>query len=1039
MKKKSTSSQIKAFVWLNIAVQTTLPLSVAFTPAIAAAASEKRLLTTTLQPALQTRVYILSAGETSTSVAAKYNMTPEALLQLNQRRTFAHGFDGLRQGDELDVPVSPLPEVQWHSPSLSPAESLHETQAVKIAQYASQAGGFLANKPNGDAAASLARGVVTGAADGQLQQMLGRFGTARVQLDADKNFSLKNSQLDLLVPVLEKKESLVFAQGSLHRTDSRSQTNLGLGYRHFTDDRMLGGNTFLDYDLSREHARMGTGVEYWRDFLKLSANHYLRLTNWKDSPDLSDYEERPANGWDVRAQGWMPSLPQLGGKLTYEKYYGKEVALFGRDNRQNNPHAITAQVNYTPYPLLTFTTEHQQGKAGKNNTVLGLGLTFQPGVSWKQHLNPQAVGAMRSLAGSRHDLVERNNNMVLEYRKKDVIRLQTAKLVTGYSGEQKSLGVSVTSRYGLDHIDWSAPELLAAGGKIVQQDSRYSVVLPTYQSLPDNVNTYRVSGIAVDREGNRSDRSETQVTVQAQDINQQTSTFTPVSSVLPANGKSVQELILTLRDGNNQTVDTETNDISLSSSSLMSAKVSALTRKSVGVYTVTVTAGTDNETVTLTPSVHGVTLPAARVTIGHELPDAGLSMFAASPETIAADNITTSTLKLVVKDEEGNPLSGLKDRLTLMVKNSSGNTPAVNAITTSALIESDIQGTYTATLKGITAGKYIVEPKYDGSTIGDLSATLTLTAGAPDQTRSGVIADSTSYMSGDDMKVTVTLKDINQNVLTGETGRLTADAVTVPNALQKSSSWTDNGDGTYTATYTAKTVSIDNKATLTLSGWSAAVESEAYAIALPTEPPEAINTQVNTFSFPVSSEAGEFPTTGFVGATFTIVPKNNASASDYTWTSSAGWASVTEGVVKFTAKGTGDKVTITGNPTSGTGKSIVYSFSLQSWFTNDHGEILNWAEANEFCAAQPGYSPPAVRYLVLHNNYTPTRVRGTGALWNEWGNLVNYSGADFFTAILYWSSEQGNAGEHYGVNLWTGAIIPAGDFNAGYAVCRDAF
>lgn len=41
---------------------------------------------------------------------------------------------------------------------------------------------------------------------------------------------------------------------------------------------MLGGNLFGDYDLSRDHARLGAGGEYWRDFLKLSANGYLRLT-----------------------------------------------------------------------------------------------------------------------------------------------------------------------------------------------------------------------------------------------------------------------------------------------------------------------------------------------------------------------------------------------------------------------------------------------------------------------------------------------------------------------------------------------------------------------------------------------------------------------------------------------------------------------------------------------------------------------------------------------------------------------------------------
>ena len=38
---------------------------------------------------------------------------------------------------------------------------------------------------------------------------------------------------------------------------------------------MAGVNTFIDHDLSRSHTRIGVGAEYWRDYLKLSANGYI--------------------------------------------------------------------------------------------------------------------------------------------------------------------------------------------------------------------------------------------------------------------------------------------------------------------------------------------------------------------------------------------------------------------------------------------------------------------------------------------------------------------------------------------------------------------------------------------------------------------------------------------------------------------------------------------------------------------------------------------------------------------------------------------
>ncbi len=466
MLPNAVSFRTKLFVWLLIVTQFNFPLAATGTLNGSEVGSDNPFLKKPADTSLQTQVHILSSGENSALLAQKYHMTLEELRKLNQFRTFAHGFKHLQPGDELDVPLAPLPEIIWNDAAISKAaEQRDDGQLQKIASLASQMGDFLSNNPTGDTAANRARGTVNSVVSGKTQQWLNQFGTARVQLDTDKNFSLKNSQFDLLVPLYEQKDRLVFTQGSLHRTDDRTQSNIGVGFRHFSPGYMLGGNVFGDYDLSQEHARAGIGVEYWRDFLKLNANSYRRLTGWKDSPDVEDYEVRPANGWDVHAQAWLPSLPQLGVKLAYQQYYGKEVALFGKETRQHNPHTLTTGLDYTPVPLITFSAEQRQGQHGKSDTHLGVELHYQLGVPWHQQLNPEAVAAMRSLAGSRYDLVARNNNILLEYHQQQVIHLQTAEQVSGYTGEQKSLGVSVTSKYGLAHIEWTAPTLLAQAVK----------------------------------------------------------------------------------------------------------------------------------------------------------------------------------------------------------------------------------------------------------------------------------------------------------------------------------------------------------------------------------------------------------------------------------------------------------------------------------------------------------------------------------------------------------------------------------------------
>ncbi|MEX5410977.1 inverse autotransporter beta domain-containing protein [Atlantibacter hermannii] len=498
---------------------------------------------------------------------------------------------------------------------------------------------------------------------------------------------------------------------------------------------------------------MGLGLEYGRDYLKLSANNYQRLTGWKDSKDFDDYQERVANGWDVRAEGWLPAYPQLGMKLVYEQYYGNEVALFDKDDRQKDPHAVTVGVNYTPVPLLTLSAGQREGKADDSETRVGLQMNYQLGVPWMHQVDPDSVAALRTLTGSRYDLVDRNNNIILEYRKKEVIRLHTTDLITGNGGEQKSSGVAVNSKYGVKQVDWSAPALIAAGGKIVSNSpTNYDVVLPAWQSGNGAVNTYTVTGVAVDNKGNRSSESETQVTVNAAEISVLYSTFTPESplsssttdSYLPADGVSSEVMTLTLLDEQKQPVDVPLEDINLttkfttrssSSSGLraqpeVDATVSALTRKSSGVYEATVTAGTKVELVTITPSVRKTTLSAARVFIIKKAPNGGQSTFTASPKTVAADGIAASTLTLTAKDVAGNILPGIAGNLSVSVVDSHNGIPAADKITVSSMTETATPSIYTATIKSSLVDTLTIKPRFNGIQLGALSAAVEFVPGA---------------------------------------------------------------------------------------------------------------------------------------------------------------------------------------------------------------------------------------------------------------------------------------------------------------------
>ncbi|EGF5300848.1 inverse autotransporter adhesin-like protein YeeJ [Escherichia coli] len=546
--------------------------------------------------------YILGALESAQSVAERFGISVAELRKLNQFRTFARGFDNVRQGDELDVPAQ-VSEKKLTPPPGNSSDNLEQ----QIASTSQQIGSLLAEDMNSEQAANMARGWASSQTSGVMTDWLSRFGTARITLGVDEDFSLKNSQFDFLHPRYETPDNLFFSQHTLHRTDERTQINNGLGWRHFTPTWMSGINFFFDHDLSRYHSRAGIGAEYWRDYLKLSSNGYLRLTNWRSAPELdNDYEARPANGWDVRAEGWLPAWPHLGGKLVYEQYYGDEVALFDKDDRQSNPHAITAGLNYTPFPLMTFSAEQRQGKQGENDTRFAVDFTWQPGSAMQKQLDPNEVAARRSLAGSRYDLVDRNNNIVLEYRKKELVRLTLTDPVTGKSGEVKSLVSSLQTKYALKGYNVEATALEAAGGKVVTTGKDILVTLPGYRftSTPETDNTWPIEVTAEDVKGNFSNREQSMVVVQAPALSQKDSSVSLSTQTLSADSHSTATLTFIAHDAAGNPVIGLV--LSTRHEGVQDITLSDWKDNGDGSYTQVLTTGAMSGTLTLMPQLNGV-------------------------------------------------------------------------------------------------------------------------------------------------------------------------------------------------------------------------------------------------------------------------------------------------------------------------------------------------------------------------------------------------------------------------------------------------
>lgn len=272
----------------------------------------------------------------------------------------------------------------------------------------------------GDGLKTTAQSMVTGNTASSVEKWLNQFGNAKVQLQVDQNGNWDDSSLDLLMPLYDNEESVLFTQLGVRSPDGRMTGNLGIGVRTFyLKNWMFGSNVFFDNDFTGNNRRVGIGAEAWRSYLKLSANTYFSTTEWHDSHDFDNYNEKPADGYDVRAEGYLPVYPQLGAKIVYEKYYGNKVALFDTDHLQSNPSAITTGLNYSPVPMVMLTVDYKKGQNALQDTQFGVNFRYELGQPWSWQINPDNIRQARSLEGNRYGLVERNNQIIMQYKKKD--------------------------------------------------------------------------------------------------------------------------------------------------------------------------------------------------------------------------------------------------------------------------------------------------------------------------------------------------------------------------------------------------------------------------------------------------------------------------------------------------------------------------------------------------------------------------------------------------------------------------------------------
>ena len=128
-------------------------------------------------------------------------------------------------------------------PTLGLPDTYPEDDAAKNearwAGNASQAGRS-SSEDAVDASLGYVRGIGENLLNQQVNDWLNQVGHARIQFGSNKT-----GDADVLVPLVDNPNSLLFTQVGLRANEERTTTNLGLGYRQYEDGWMWGVNSFM--------------------------------------------------------------------------------------------------------------------------------------------------------------------------------------------------------------------------------------------------------------------------------------------------------------------------------------------------------------------------------------------------------------------------------------------------------------------------------------------------------------------------------------------------------------------------------------------------------------------------------------------------------------------------------------------------------------------------------------------------------------------------------------------------------------------------
>jgi hypothetical protein len=284
---------------------------------------------------------------------------------------------------------------------------------------------------------------------------------------------------------------------------------------------------------------------------------------------------------------------------------------------------------------------------------------------------------------------------------------------------------------------------------------------------------------------------------------------------VPVGGTSTVTLTAKNAAGTNLTAGGAAVLFSLGSTTGGQGTFSTVTDNDDGTYTATftaTTAGTNTVRATINGQQVTTTAPTITVTAAATTPSLSQSTVAASPASVPVNG--TSQVTLTAKDASGAALTTGGAAVLFGLGSTTGGQGTFGQVT------DNNNGTYTATFTATTAGTNTITATIGGQPVTSTAPTITVTAAStttPSLSQSTVAASPASVPVNGTSQVTLTAKDASGTALTTGGATVLFGLGSATGGLGTFGNVTDNGDGTYTATFTASQAGT-NTITATING-----------------------------------------------------------------------------------------------------------------------------------------------------------------------------------------------------------------------------